>query len=307
MAVQNTDVTHAYNAALYKDITPKKALHHHDCLSHRHLSPQKISIANFLIFVLRNAFLYCDGVIQQLLFRNSSEDLPMDNEHTQYLIVPGWHGSEADHWQSHWHQTLPGAHRVEQRDWVEPQLHDWVQALDQKIHALSGKQIILVAHSLGCVTVAHWARTAGADVLRRIGGALLVAPADVERDNATLVLRNFGPVPLEHLPFPSVLVGSTNDTAASAERVILFGRAWGAKIAMLTNAGHINVRSGHTKWEAGFRHLYQLQQLISARTSTTPRPVRRPLLAPSVLLSPSLLLPRSARHVRNNDHLRVAL
>jgi len=76
---------------------------------------------------------------------------------------------------------------------------------------------------------------------------------------------------------------------------------------MLTNAGHINVRSGHTKWEAGFRYLYQLQQLVAARISA-PRPiVRRPLLAPSVLLSPSLLLPRSARHIRNNDHLRVAL
>jgi len=230
----------------------------------------------------------------------------MDNEQTQYLIVPGWHGSEADHWQSHWHDTLPGAHRVEQRDWIEPKLQDWVEALDKKIRALDGKQILLVAHSLGCITVAHWARTADSSLLSRIGGALLVAPADVERDNAALALRNFGPVPLEHLPFASVVVGSTNDTAASAERVILFGRAWGAKITMLTNAGHINVRSGHTKWEAGFRYLYQLQQLITART-TTPRPARRPLLAPSVLLSPSLLLPRSARHVRNNDHLRVAL
>jgi predicted alpha/beta hydrolase family esterase len=228
----------------------------------------------------------------------------MDSEHTQYLIVPGWHGSEAEHWQSHWQHTLPGAHRVEQRDWIEPQLHEWVETLDRKIRAMKGRQIILVAHSLGCVTVAQWARIADASVLRRMGGALLVAPADVERDNAAQALRNFGPVPLEHLPFPSVLVGSTNDPAASAERAILFGRAWGSKIAMLAAAGHINVRSGHTTWESGFRYLYQLQQLISTRGVTH---IRRPLRAPSILLSPALLLPQSAQHASNNDRLRVAL
>jgi predicted alpha/beta hydrolase family esterase len=228
----------------------------------------------------------------------------MDNEFTQYLIVPGWHGSETEHWQSHWHNTLPGAHRVEQRDWSEPQLHEWVQTLDQKIRALSGKQIILVAHSLGCITVAQWARIADAGVLRRIGGALLVAPADVEREGVAQALRNFGPVPLDHLPFPSVLVGSTNDPAASAERAILFGRAWGSKVAMLNKAGHINARSGHTKWEAGFRYLYQLQQLISTHGETR---IRRPLQASSVPPSPALLLPQSTRHASNNDRLRFAL
>lgn len=220
----------------------------------------------------------------------------MDNEHTQYLIIPGWHGSEAEHWQSHWHQTLPEAHRVEQRDWIEPQLHEWVEAVDQKIRSMSGRQIILIGHSLGCITVAHWARIADASQPRRIGGALLVAPADVERDTAAAALRGFGPVPLEHLPFPSVLVGSTNDNAASAERSILFGRAWGSKIALLTNAGHLNARSGHTTWEAGFRYLYQLQQLISTRDTI---PVKRPLMSPSILLSPPQRQPPPARQEPN--------
>jgi predicted alpha/beta hydrolase family esterase len=30
--------------------------------------------------------------------------------------VPGWHGSEEAHWQSHWQQALPNASRVEQQD-----------------------------------------------------------------------------------------------------------------------------------------------------------------------------------------------
>ena len=38
----------------------------------------------------------------------------------RYLIVPGWHGSPDEHWQSHWYRTLPGSARVEQQDWFLP-------------------------------------------------------------------------------------------------------------------------------------------------------------------------------------------
>ncbi|WP_257011042.1 alpha/beta hydrolase, partial [Pseudomonas aeruginosa] len=41
--------------------------------------------------------------------------------------------------------------------------------------------------------------------------ALLVAPADVERESCAEALRNFAPISREPLPFPSVLVGSDND------------------------------------------------------------------------------------------------
>lgn len=209
----------------------------------------------------------------------------MDNEQIQYLIVPGWHGSDDDHWQSHWHRTLPAAHRVEQRDWIKPQLNEWTAALNEKIREIDSGPIVLIAHSLGCITVAHWAQNADEAILRKVAGSLLVAPADVERSNGPYELRQFGPVPLDHLPFPSVLVGSTTDTAASAERAILFARAWGSKIAILANAGHINVRSGHTTWEAGFRYLYQLQQLMTqrgtSRSEHDPRSVRAIVPAPA--------------------------
>ena len=32
-----------------------------------------------------------------------------------YLILPGWQGSPAEHWQSHWQSNLPDASRAEQR------------------------------------------------------------------------------------------------------------------------------------------------------------------------------------------------
>lgn len=177
-----------------------------------------------------------------------------------YLIVPGWNGSSAEHWQSHWHALLPNASRVEQDNWQQPQRTDWIAQLQRHIDQLPGP-VILIAHSLGCITLAHWAQQADAASLNKIQGALLVAPADVERHNCPHELVNFAPVPQQSLPFPSLLVGSSNDHAASAERALAFAQYWHSSAVILPQAGHINVASGHCQWEEGFAYLYRLQQL----------------------------------------------
>ncbi|MCO7521104.1 MULTISPECIES: alpha/beta hydrolase [unclassified Pseudomonas] len=188
----------------------------------------------------------------------------MRNESIRYLIVPGWQGSPDNHWQSHWQRSLPNSARVEQRDWLTPQRADWVQALEQAIDA-ERTPVILIAHSLGCVTIAHWAAQASPQLLRRVRGALLVAPADVERPTCAPALRNFAPIPLQALPFPSQLVSSDNDPAVSVPRALHLARAWGAEAGLLANAGHINVKSGHERWEQGFAYLYRLQARIDQR------------------------------------------
>lgn len=177
----------------------------------------------------------------------------------RYLIVPGWQGSSAEHWQSHWQQVLPECTRVEQDDWLLPQRQAWIAQLEAQI-AADPRPVILIAHSLGCVTVAHWAAQASSALLARIRGALLVAPADVERQDCPEPLLNFAPVPTQRLPFPSVLVGSSNDHAADAQRALLFARQWGSTAVILPQAGHINVQSGHHRWEQGFAWLYHLQE-----------------------------------------------
>lgn len=184
----------------------------------------------------------------------------MTTAQTYYLLVPGWNDSPEGHWQSYWQSTLPGAVRVEQDNWHKPQLQAWVNSLQRNIAALPGA-VVLIAHSLGCVTVAHWARHADATMLAKIQGALLVAPADVERKDCPAELINFAPLPQQALPFPSLLVGSSNDHAASAERAQLLARYWGSEAVILPQAGHINVESGHDRWEEGFAYLHRLQQL----------------------------------------------
>ncbi|WP_312592358.1 alpha/beta hydrolase [Stutzerimonas nitrititolerans] len=185
----------------------------------------------------------------------------MRSESIRYLIVPGWQGSPDDHWQSHWQRTLPNSSRVEQADWLTPRRDDWVAELERSV-ASDARQVVLVAHSLGCITVAHWAAQAPQKLLRRVRGALLVAPADVQRSNCPEPLRNFAPIPRQPLPFASLLVGSDNDTAASAARAVQLGRDWGSETAILAGAGHINVKSGHHRWEQGFAYLYRLQSRI---------------------------------------------
>lgn len=183
----------------------------------------------------------------------------MRSQTLSYLILPGWQGSPDEHWQSHWQRSLPHASRVEQADWQQPDPHNWVEALERSV-AAAQSPVVLIAHSLGCVTVARWAAQAPLASLRKVRGALLVAPADVERPGCPEALQGFAPISRELLPFPSVLVGSDNDPAASAVRALELARDWGAQPAILPGAGHINVKSGHQRWEQGFAYLYRLQQ-----------------------------------------------
>ena len=72
-----------------------------------------------------------------------------------YIIQPGWNNSGPEHWQSHWQQTW-AATRVANHDWQTPQLDDWLAALDAAVAAAT-QPVIVIAHSLGCATVAHYA------------------------------------------------------------------------------------------------------------------------------------------------------
>lgn len=184
----------------------------------------------------------------------------MGSQAIRYLILPGWQGSPDDHWQSHWQRSLPNAARVEQADWASPDPHDWVRQLERRV-AAEDAPTILIAHSLGCVTVARWAARAPRS-LARVRGALLVAPADVERPDCPEVLRGFAPIPRQPLPFPVQVVGADNDPASSPGRTLELARDWGAQASILSGAGHINVKSGHHRWEQGFAYLYRLQGRI---------------------------------------------
>ncbi|MES2918325.1 MAG: alpha/beta hydrolase [Pseudomonadota bacterium] len=167
------------------------------------------------------------------------------------LVLPGWRNSGPTHWQSRWEARFPPWRRLQQENWTHPRRDDWVGTLETAV-TTSRRPLLLVAHSLGCITVAHWAsRHAGG----RVAAALLVAPADVERHDVAGRLRGFAPIPRMPLPFPTLVVGSDNDPACRAPRAAALAHAWGADFLLLQGAGHINADSGLGDWEPGLQVL----------------------------------------------------
>jgi len=167
---------------------------------------------------------------------------------TRFFIVPGLGSSGPDHWQTYFEHQHPDFNRIQQRSWDAPDRAEWVATLEQALAGEDLSQVVLIAHSLGCPTVAHWAATYG----HRIKGALLVAPVDVETDAfATLAPTGFGPLPLQRLPFPSKVVTSTTDPWVSLARARQFAEAWGSELVNIGDAGHLNAASGHGDWPAG--------------------------------------------------------
>jgi predicted alpha/beta hydrolase family esterase len=170
------------------------------------------------------------------------------------LILPGYGDSGPDHWQSHWERSDPAFRRVVQDDWLMPRLEDWLATLDRYVRECASSPV-LAAHSLSCALVAHWASRSSAPVK----GALLVAPADVDSPIHTPdEVRGFSPIPRVRLPFPTIVVASSDDVFVTSERAAALAQAWGSRLVMLPHAAHINADAGYGPWPQGRQLLADL-------------------------------------------------
>lgn len=166
------------------------------------------------------------------------------------LFVPGLRDHVEDHWQTHAARALPGSVTVEplQHDRLSREAR--VAALDDALEAIAG-EVVLVAHSAGCLMVAHWAPTQS----RPIRGALLVTPADVENPlpagyptMAELAENGWLPIPRRRLPFPTLVVASRNDPLADFARAEDLAWDWGADLHDAGEVGHLNPAAGYGYW-----------------------------------------------------------
>lgn len=179
------------------------------------------------------------------------------------LILPGLGNSGPGHWQRRWGERFPHGHFVEQQDWDRPQLADWVARLHQDV-MLATRPVVLVAHSLAVAAVVH---TAQRLVDTRVRGAFLVSPPDLEDPEVLSDLpeavRSFGDVPRDPLPFPSIVVASSNDAYVTVERAADMASAWGSELKQAGAAGHINTDSGHGPWPEGLLMFGELMKRLS--------------------------------------------
>lgn len=163
------------------------------------------------------------------------------------LIIPGFKGSEAGHWQRQWLEDDDNAQIVEQDDWHYPVLSEWLYKLEAKLVENPGA--VLVAHSLGCILVSH---LSGRPAASHVAGALLVAPADAETmAKKDARFASFAPLPREQLSFPSIVVASRNDEYMSFNKAQALSKLWGTGFIDLGFSGHINPASGFHHWPEG--------------------------------------------------------
>ncbi len=151
------------------------------------------------------------------------------------VFVPGYGNSINGHWQEIWYKEFKDSYWVEQNDWENPRCVDWVEALNLLIQSLEGP-ILLVTHSLGGSTVVEWSKKHTANIL----GAFLVAVPDVQSANFPEAISGYQTLPLEKLPFPSLVLASTDDPYSTVDRTKYFAKTWGSGLISIGYLGQVN-------------------------------------------------------------------
>lgn len=171
----------------------------------------------------------------------------MKTSDVDIVIVPGLDGGTDEHWYARWERKLPTARRVVQADWHAPKLADWTGRLVAAVEQAT-RPVVLVAHSLGVITVGH----AADPVAERVVGAFLVAPPSARALREIAAIDPAFATPRETaLPFAAVLVASRDDSYSSWSESESLAKAWGATLVDAGASGHLNDESGHGPWPEG--------------------------------------------------------
>ena len=179
----------------------------------------------------------------------------MNVQKLNLLVLPGYQGSGAGHWQTRWEALDPSFKRVPMPDWDHPAREAWFRTLDAAV-AAADAPVAFAAHSLGCLTTAFWAtQDASAAQLAKVAGALLVAVPDPAEAHFPKDATGFAPVPRTRLPFASIVVASSNDPYGGVPFSQACAKAWGSRWIDVGPRGHINADSGLGDWDEGRRWL----------------------------------------------------
>ena len=176
------------------------------------------------------------------------------------LIVPGLGNSGPEHWQRRWGSRFSTAAVVEQDDWDHPSLEPWVSTLERAI-MMATRPVILIGHSLGVSAIAHTAQRLKDTKVR---GAFLVSAPDLDNPAVPAETAPFKDVPRDPLPFPSMLVASSDDPFCSLDRAVEFATCWASVFHEAGPSGHINVASGHGPWPEGLLMFTRLMQRLKS-------------------------------------------
>ncbi|WP_418320151.1 RBBP9/YdeN family alpha/beta hydrolase [Piscinibacter sakaiensis] len=189
------------------------------------------------------------------------------------LIIPGLRDAVAQHWQTLLEARLRADGRsvasVPAMGRADLDCAAKVAAIEGVAQAIAGP-IVLVAHSGGCIMLAHWAQ----QTRREVQGALLAAPPDFEQPMpegyptlAQLDAAGWLPVPRRPLPFRSIVGASRNDPLAHFDRIAELAACWGSELVDLGEVGHLNPASGFGEWPQADTFIERLSQPAHAASA----------------------------------------
>lgn len=177
------------------------------------------------------------------------------------LLLPGLGKSGPSHWLRRWQDKMANAKVVEQDNWDAPEFEPWISNIERAI-IMATRPVILVGHSLGALSVVHVAQRLKDT---KVKGAFLVCPPNLDQyGDMPADAEQFGILPRDPLPFPSLLIASNNDTYCTIERAADLANALGSEFHEAGDAGHINEASGHGPWPDGLMMFTRLMQRSKA-------------------------------------------
>ena len=193
------------------------------------------------------------------------------------VIVPGLRGNVDDHWQTRLAAKATDVVVVPSLGRDKRDLAGRVADLQQVISDADAP-VTIVAHSAGVLTTLHWARQHDLPVR----GALLATPPDLARplgpEYPTLKqLEESGwlPIPVQPLPFPSIVAASTNDPLSDFDTVRSLAESWGSRFIDVGPVGHLNPASGYGDWPGAEALLHVLRGMSPTPPGASGATLRR--------------------------------
>ena len=182
-------------------------------------------------------------------------------------MVPGLRDESAEHWQSLLVGELQNlgvpVRSVKPMGRENLDVHCAWPCWTREAAAANGP-LIMVGHSAGALTVAHWASQARGEVR----GALLAVPPNFEVPLPAgyplldaLSAGGWLPLPRAALPFPSIVAASRNDPLATYEWVMQLAGDWHSRVVDLGDVGHLNPASGFGPWPCALELIAALDVL----------------------------------------------
>jgi len=163
------------------------------------------------------------------------------------LILHGWGGSDAPHWQSHLASEIAKNYGTVSFPLLDnchfPSKNRWLKQVKKILEDF--KPHTVVCHSLAN-TLWFWLCQEKLETVERL---FMVSPPSLSTNEATL--KTFFPCEIPSNVYANEihLIVSDNDPWIKLDEAETMAKSVNASYTVIENAGHINADSGYGKWE----------------------------------------------------------